>query len=96
MCCLFAALVLIGPRAAILVWWLVDQLRWERAFDSLFWALGGFIVAPWTTMIWVLVFPGGLTGFDWVWMGMGILSDIASWSGGAWSGRNRYYQPAPS
>jgi len=95
MCCLFSALVLIGPRAAILVWWLMDQVRWEEAFNSFFWALAGFLVAPWTTIVYVLVFPGGVTGFDWVWMILAILTDIASWSGGAVSGRRRYSaQPA--
>ena len=77
MCCLFAILVLIGPRAAILVWWLVDQLRWAAAFDTFIWPLLGFLFLPWTTLVWVLVFPGGIDGFDWLWLAIGLAIDIA-------------------
>lgn len=94
MCCLFATLILIGPRAAILVWWLIDSERWEAAFSNFFWAFAGFFVAPWTTLFYALVAHNGVTGFDWIWIGLGILSDIGTWTSGAWSGRQRYYSPA--
>ena len=90
MCCLFATMVMIGPRAAILVWWLIDKGRWEAAFDNFIWAFVGFVFAPWTTLMWVLVERGGLTGFDWVWLGLAILADISTWTSGAWSGRQKY------
>ena len=39
MCCLASVLLLVGPRAGILVWWLMDQTfrlyRASRAFLSL-------------------------------------------------------------
>ena len=87
MCCLFGSLVLIGPRFAILVWWIIDQTRWNEAFDSVFIAIVGWLLAPWTTMMYVLVFPGGVNGFDWIIIGFGILADVASWSSGGISGR---------
>lgn len=90
MCCLFASLVMLGPRAAILIWWLIDQPRWEAAFNNFLWAFVGFIFAPWTTLMWVSVARGGVTGFDWFWLGLGVVADISSWTSGAWSGRNRY------
>ncbi len=43
----------------------------------------GFIFVPWTTIMYVLVFAGGVTGFDWVWLGLGLLADVAWWAGGA-------------
>ena len=90
MCCFFTALVLIGPRAAILVWWLISTARWQAAFDNFFWAFLGFIFAPWTTLAWVAVWsPTGLTGFDWIILGLGIFADIASYSGGLF-GNRRY------
>ncbi|HNS03623.1 MAG TPA: hypothetical protein PKM78_14725 [Anaerolineae bacterium] len=83
MCCLFTVLVFLGPRAGILVWWLLQPVRWNAAFQGFLMPLLGFIFVPWTTMMYVLVFPGGVTGFDWLWLGLGLLADIAWWSGAA-------------
>lgn len=95
MCCLFASLVLLGPRIAILVWWLIDQVRWEAAYDNFFVPFLGWVFLPWTTMMYVVVFPGGVTGFDWIIMGLGVLADIASYTSGGYSGNQRYRsQPA--
>ena len=51
MCCILAALFAFGPRAAILVWWLVDRVRWNQGTDTFLWPLAGFLVAPWTTLM---------------------------------------------
>lgn len=90
MCCFFTALVLFGPRLAILVWWLVNQARWTLAFDTWIWPLLGFIFAPWTTIMYMIVFPGGVTGFDWIWLGLGILADLGSYAGGGYGNRDRF------
>ena len=89
MCCFFAALVLIGPRFAILLWWLFDHARWSSAFESFMVGFIGFLLVPWTTMAYVLVAQGGVTGFDWVILALGVLSDVGSTSGGRWSDRRR-------
>ena len=83
MCCLFAVLVFLGPRAAILVWWLISPVLWQQAFDNFLWPLLGFIFVPWTTLMYVLVFPGGIDGFDWVWLALGLILDIGWWTGSA-------------
>ncbi|MFV1970855.1 MAG: hypothetical protein ACC683_07640 [Acidimicrobiia bacterium] len=80
-------MTLIGPRFAILVWWLIDPTRWQLAFSNFFIAFVGFILAPWTTIMYVLVFPGGVTGFDWIILGIGVLADVGSWTSGGRSGR---------
>ena len=87
MCCLFASLVLIGPRFAILVWWIIDQTRWDAAFDNFLVPFIGWLLVPWTTMMYVVVFPGGVEGFDWIILGIGILADLASWMSGGVGGR---------
>lgn len=89
MCCLLTVLLFLGPRAGILVWWLLDTARWNLAFNSFVWALLGFIFVPWTTIMYVLVFPGGLHGFDWIWLGIGLLLDIGSYTGGGYGNRDR-------
>ena len=65
MCCLFTTLVLFGPRLGILVWWLIAPARWNAAFETFLWPFLGFLFLPWTTLMYVVVFPGGVTGFDW-------------------------------
>ena len=90
MCCLFTVLLFLGPRAGILVWWLLDTTRWNLAFSGSFiWPLLGFLFLPWTTLMYVLVFAGGITGFDWIWMGLGVLADISSYAGGGYGNRDR-------
>jgi len=89
MCCLFSTLFLFGPRAAIVVWWILDPTRWSHAFGSVFWPIIGFLIAPWTTLMWVIVAPGGVRGLDYLWLGLAIALDIATWSGGAKSGADR-------
>ncbi len=87
MCCFFAAFVFLGPRAAILVWWLIDIDRWNAAFSNLIWPVVGFFFAPWTTLTWVIIAPGGVSGLDWVILGIGILADVASYSGSLYGNR---------
>jgi hypothetical protein len=89
MCCIFTTLVLFGPRLAILIWWLIDQVRFTAAFGTWIWPLLGFILLPWTTLMYLIIFPAGIVGFDWIWLGLGVLADVASHAGGAWGNRDR-------
>jgi hypothetical protein len=94
MCCIATTLVFLGPRIAILFWWLFDPGRWDRAFDSWIWPVLGFFFVPWMTLMYVIVRPGGVEGFDYVWLGLALLVDILSYSGGGYGNRNRvpYYR----
>jgi hypothetical protein len=89
MCCLVASLFLLGPRAAILVWWLIEPVRWNATFDTFLWPALGFLFAPWTTLMYVAVFPAGINGFDYIWLGIGVAFDLFTWFGGGYSNRNR-------
>ncbi len=93
MCCFTTIFLVIGSRLAILVWWLVDPQRFSQAADSLglsglvaspawVWTLVGGIFLPWTTLAYVLVFPGGVVGYEWAVLIVGILIDLAGHSGG--------------
>ena len=90
MCCIFTTLMFLGPRAGILIWWLFDQARWTAAFDSFFWPFLGFLLLPWTTLMFVLVGVNGVTGFDWIWLAMGLLSDLSMYGGGGYGNRNQF------
>ena len=94
MCCAFLILALLGPRIFGPIWWLIQPGRWEAAFRNIFsgdlwwiWAVLGIVFLPWTTIMFVIVAPGGVVGFDWVWLGLMLVVDIASYSGGI--GRKR-------
>ncbi|MEN8114840.1 MAG: hypothetical protein ABFS21_10690 [Actinomycetota bacterium] len=95
MCCLAVVLMMIGPRAAILVWWLMDPLRWKFVYAHFFWPLLGFLFLPWTTLAYVVVAPGGVEYFDWVLIAVSLLADVTSYGGGAYSRRDQhgYGQP---
>ena len=89
MCCIFTSLALLGPRFAILIWWLYDPGRWDRAFDTWIWPVLGFFFLPWTTLMYVIVRPGTVTGFDWVWLGFAVVVDILMYTGGGYTNRDR-------
>ena len=83
MCCFFTALVFFGPRLGFLVYWLLAPMKVSAALNvfNLQWLVGilALIFAPWTILMYVVVFP--LNGFDWIWVGLGLAADIFSWVG---------------
>jgi hypothetical protein len=87
--CLFLSLIVFGPRLVILLWWLFEPARWSLTFDTFFLPFFGFLFLPWTTLMYVLVAPGGIVGFDWLWLGLSLAADVASVAGGALGGRGR-------
>ena len=88
MCCLFLLLLSLGPRFAILAMWLFGN-RVDFAFGSWVWPLLGLLVAPWTTLMWLVVFPGGIEGLDYLWLGFAVAFDLFTWFGGGYTNRNR-------
>ena len=90
MCCFFTILVFLGPRIAGIIWWLVQPLRWQTAFNnSWLWPVLGLIFLPWLTLMYVIVAPGGIVGLDWLWLALALIADIASYSGGGYGNRDR-------
>ena len=89
MCCAISTLVLLGPRAGIIFWWIFQPVRWDLAFSSWLWPVLGFVIAPWTTLMWVAVATNGVNGFDYVWIALAVVIDISSWSGSGYGNRNR-------
>ena len=87
MCCLFAVLAILGPRAALGLWWLVDQSRFNLVYDTFILPFLGFLFLPVTTIMWTLVWiPGGINGWNWIWIALGVVADIAGYSGGGYGG----------
>jgi hypothetical protein len=82
MCCIFTAILLLGPRIGILVWYIFTPLYVNSAFDSFFWGFLGWLFLPWTTLMYIAIYPGGIIGFDWILLGLGIFADMATYFGG--------------
>ena len=84
MCCFFASLLFFGPRLTFLVYWLFMPGRVTAAFTQFNFpwlvSLLGLIFLPWTTLMFVLVFP--LNGFDWIWLGLAVGADTFGYMGG--------------
>ena len=95
MCCFLAALLFFGPRLAILVWWLFSRIYVSAGVGGN-WILAilGWIFLPWTLLMYLIIYPGGVVGFDWLILGLGLLADIASYSGGYRTRRDVPYYPA--
>lgn len=82
MCCFFTALMLAGPRLAILVWWAITPLYVNAAYDHWIWGVLGFVFLPWTMLMFLAIYPGGIMGFDWLLLGLGVFFDMAGYFGG--------------
>ena len=87
MCCMLTSLVLVGPRLAILVWWRISQVYVGAAFDHVLLTFLAWLFIPWTVLMYLIIYPGGIVGFDWDILILGIVADIASYSGGFYGNR---------
>ena len=81
--CLVIFALIFSPRLLMVVWWLLDMARWAATFNSPLLPILGFVLAPWTTIMYVLVAPNGVTGIDWLWIGIAVLFDLGAIGGGA-------------
>ena len=68
MCCLALSAGFIGPRFALLLWWIFGD-KVDAAFSSWIWPLLGLLFLPWTTLAYVLAWGPvyGVSGF-WGWL----------------------------
>jgi hypothetical protein len=77
------------PRFILLVGWSNDPTYWESLFGSSLWLLGGFLFLPWTTVIWGLAEPNGLSLLNLIFLGCAFLLDLATWGIGALASRKQ-------
>ncbi|MDX1437059.1 MAG: hypothetical protein R3335_09625 [Anaerolineales bacterium] len=95
MCCFFTVLIFLGPRFAAIIWWLVQPVRWVgntdlSAFSSILWPILGIIFLPWTTLMYVILAPGGITGIlEWGLLILMLVFDIGAYAGGGYGNRDR-------
>ena len=72
-----------GPRIALGLIWVFTE-RVDEAFDRVVWPAIGVALAPSATILYVLLWTqdaggGGVTGAEWVIVGIGAAVDLAIW-----------------
>lgn len=91
--CLLALGIGLAPRLFLILSWIFSE-RWDRVWQG-DWLVPmlGIIFAPYTTVMYMLVWtPTGISGWDWLWIGLGVLLDIMKWSSWVkYRKENEYY-----
>lgn len=79
--CLLALGIGLAPRLFLILAWIFSD-RWDLVWDTWIWPLLGIIFAPYTTVMYMLVWNAatGISGWDWLWIALGVLLDIMKWS----------------
>jgi hypothetical protein len=82
--CLIFLLALLSARIALIFIWIFTNLV-DRAFDSVIVPLLGVLFLPWTTLMYVIFWSphGGVEGWEWIVVGLGLVVDVASYGRGA-------------
>ena len=79
--CLLALLGAFAPRILFLIIWIARPAYVDAVFDTFILPLLGLIFLPFTTLLWVLLKPGGIEGFDIVWIVLAVLIDLSHYVG---------------
>ena len=87
--CLFALIALLSPRLAVFLLWAFTNYV-DRAFNGWFLPLLGIVFAPWTTLMYVLVYApaGPIHVAGWILVGLGVILDLNSWAQAATNRRS--------
>jgi hypothetical protein len=86
--CLFAFLAAGAPRIALLLMWLARPVRVDAAFGGFILPCLGFIFLPFTTLMYVLMFP--INGaFDWIFLIIAVVLDIGGLAGSGYANKNQ-------
>jgi hypothetical protein len=94
--CLFALIALLSARLAVFLLWAFTNYVNLAFHGGWFWPLVGLLVAPWTTLFYVLVYApaGPIHVAGWILVGIGVVLDIASWGQGAANRKSAPYSTA--
>jgi hypothetical protein len=93
-----SALLPAFARIMLLMEWISRPVQWNAAFSTFIIPCLGFLFLPFTTLmyVWLVQGAGGITGFDWLWLGLAVFCDIASLGSAGYANRNRMPGMAPA
>lgn len=86
------ALVASFSRIVLLMFWIARPVVMDATFGSFLVPCLGFLVMPFTTLMYVLLqpwAPGGIQGLDWLWLALAAVMDIFSLVGTGYTNRDR-------
>ena len=79
--CLLGIAIALAPRVVLILAWLFGS-RWDAVWQGN-WLLPllGIIFLPYTTVMYLLSWSPvtGISGWDWMWIILGVVLDIAKW-----------------
>jgi hypothetical protein len=80
-------------RIMLLMFWIARPVQMNASFSTFILPCLGFLFLPFTTLMYVWLFwssPGaGIQGFDWLWLILAVLLDLATIAGAGAANRNR-------
>jgi hypothetical protein len=94
--CLLAIGIGLAPRIFLILAWIFSN-RWDIVWQGdWFIPLLGIIFLPFTTVMYMLAWsaPGGVQGWEWLWVILGVLLDIMKWSSMIKYRKENEYYPA--
>jgi hypothetical protein len=80
--CLLAYSAAVAPRVILVLAWIFSA-RWPLVWqDEFILPLLGVIFLPYTTIMYLLTWTlvGGIEGWDWMWILLGLFLDVTKWS----------------
>jgi len=92
--------LVILSRLGIVIWWIANPQSHNLPYASWvlpgglvlpawLWTVIGGLLIPWTTLAYLIIYPGGVVGTDWIILGVALLVDLAG-HGGTYRHRNRF------
>ena len=76
---------LFWPRICLLTFWIFGSFMADAFDHSWVLQVAGFIVLPWTTVAYALMWgltSDGVFGWEWICVGVALLLDLATWGEG--------------
>jgi hypothetical protein len=91
--CLLVFIALLSPRLAVALMWIFTP--WvDRAFSTVLWPILGIAFLPLTTLLYVILWNTGgrgVTGWEWIFVILALLADLASHArSAAWRRQSSY------
>jgi hypothetical protein len=88
--CINAIFGFILPRLALLAAWSNDSAYWNSLLGSQLLLGLGWLVLPWTTLIYGFAASNGMTFLNWIFVLLAVAADLGTYGLGFFGGRKEY------